>query len=70
MKIDTGDYVILTKDAVVTLRDQGYDLEGQIAEVVDGRLVPDGYDLTLRFESIKTLITEVPVQFVRHVALA
>lgn len=70
MRIDIGDSVVLTKHAVVTLKNQGYDLEGQIAEVVDGRLVPDGYDLTLKFESIKTLITEVPIQFVQHVGIA
>jgi len=70
MRIDLGDAVILRPAAVETLLHQGYDVCGQIAEVVDGRIVPDGYDLTLKFESIKTLITAVPIRFVQHIGLA
>lgn len=70
MRIDLGDYVMLRPAAVDTLLEQGYDVEGLIAEVVDGRTVPDGYDLTLKFDGIKTLITQVPVQFVQHVAVS
>jgi len=70
MRVEIGDSVMLRKAAVETLLDQGYDLQGLIAEVVDGRTVLDGYDLTLRFDGIKTLITEVPVEFVQHVGLA
>jgi len=70
MRVDLGDLVILKPAAVETLLHQGYDIGGLVAEVVDGRTVSDGYDLTLKFESIKTLITEVPIQFVQHVAVA
>jgi hypothetical protein len=70
MRIDSGDYVMLTKDAVITLREQGYSLEGELAEVVDRQIVPDGIDLTLRFDTAKVLLREVPIQFVHHVALA
>jgi hypothetical protein len=70
MRVDLGDYVMLRPAAVETLLHQGYDVEGLIAEVVDGRTVPDGYDLTLKFDGIKTLITQVPVQFVQHVAVS
>jgi len=69
MRIDIGDAVILTKDAVLTLRDQGYSLEGELAEVVDRQIVPDGIDLTLRFDTTKVLITEIPIQFVQHVGV-
>lgn len=70
MRIDLGDYVLLRPAAVETLLDQGYDVRGLVAEVVDGRTVPDGYDLTLKFEGIKTLITQVPVRFVQHIGMA
>jgi hypothetical protein len=70
MRVDLGDYVMLRPAAVDTLLDQGYDVRGLVAEVVDGRTVPDGYDLTLKFEGIKTLITQVPVRFVQHVAVS
>lgn len=70
MRVDLGDLVMLRPAAVETLLEQGYDVEGLIAEVVDGRTVPDGYDLTLKFDGIKTLITQVPVQFVQHVAVS
>jgi len=70
MRIDLGDYVLLRPAAVETLLDQGYDVRGLVAEVVDGRTVPDGYDLTLKFEEIKTLITAVPVRFVQHIGMA
>ena len=70
MRIDLGDYVLLKPAAVETLLDQGYDVRGLVAEVVDGRTVPDGYDLTLKFEEIKTLITAVPVRFVQHIGMA
>lgn len=70
MRIDLGDAVMLRQAAVDTLLEQGYDVQGLVAEVVDGRTVPDGYDLTLKFEGIKTLITQVPIRFVQHVALS
>jgi len=70
MRVEIGDSVMLRPAAVETLLDQGYDVGGLIAEVVDGRTVPDGYDLTLKFEEIKTLITQVPIQFVQHIGLA
>jgi hypothetical protein len=69
MRIDLGDYVMLRPAAVETLLHQGFDVQGMVAEVVDGRTVPDGYDLTLKFDGIKTLITEVPIQFVQHIAV-
>ena len=70
MRIEIGDSVMLRQEALEILLEQGYDLGGQVAEVVDGRLVPDGYDLTLKFEGLKTLVTDIPVQLVHHVALA
>lgn len=70
MRIDLGDLVMLRPAAVETLLHQGFDVQGMVAEVVDGRTVPDGYDLTLKFDGIKTLLTQVPVQFVQHVAVS
>ena len=35
MRIDLGDYVMLRRAAVDTLLEQGYDVQGLVAEVVD-----------------------------------
>jgi len=70
MRIDLGDYVMLKPAAVETLLHQGYSLAGEIAEVTDCQIVPDGIDLTLRFDTAKVMLREVPIQFVHHVALA
>ena len=70
MRIVTGDSVILRREAIEMLLEQGHDLSGQIAEVVDRHTVLDGIDLTLRFDSVKTLITDIPVEFVQHIGIA
>lgn len=70
MRVDAGDYVILTRAAVETLLEQGEaDLGGQVAEVVDLRSVPDGIDLVLRFDHSKMLLHDVPIQFVQHIGI-
>ena len=70
MRIDLGDLVMLRQAAVETLLEQGYSLAGELAEVTDCQIVPDGIDLTLRFDTAKVLLREVPIQFVQHVGLA
>ncbi len=70
MRIDLGDLVMLRQAAVETLLEQGYDVQGLVAEVTDCQIVPDGIDLTLRFDTAKVLLREVPIQFVQHVGLA
>ena len=70
MRIDPGDYVMLRSEAVLSLLEQGHDnLGGQVAEVVDMRVVPDGVDLTLRFDGVKTLITDIPIDLVHSVGI-
>lgn len=70
MRIDVGDLVMLRKVARDALLEQGVDVGGNFAEVVDCQRVPDGVDLTLKFEGLKTLITDIPLEFVHHVAIS
>jgi len=52
------------------LLEQGHNLSGQVAEVVDRHTTLDGIDLTLRFDTVKTLITDIPAEFVQHIGIA
>lgn len=71
MRIDVGDAVILKPEAVKVLLEQGEpDLDGQVAEVVDLKSVPDGIDLMLRFDTSKMMLHDVPIQFVMHIGIA
>lgn len=70
MRIETGDQVILRSEAIKMLLQQGHDLSGQVAEVTDRYTTLDGIDLTLRFDTVKTLITDIPSEFVQHIAIA
>jgi hypothetical protein len=70
MRIEVGDAVILKPEAVQVLLEQGeQNLKGQVAEVVDRHIVPDGIDLVLRFDQSKMLLHDVPIQFVQHIGI-
>jgi hypothetical protein len=70
VRIETGDSVILRREAIEMLLEQGHNLSGQVAEVVDRHTTLDGIDLTLRFDTVKTLITDIPAEFVQHIGIA
>jgi hypothetical protein len=70
MRIDVGDLVMLRKVARDALLEQGVDVGGNFAEVVDCQQVSDGVDLTLKFEGLKTFVTDIPLEFVQHVGIS